>query len=395
MKAKSAKKTICVITGSRAEFGLLRWLMSYIKADPDLELQILVTGSHLSVRHGETYKQIEEAGFSISKKVPMLLDRDDALSVAKSVGQGVIFISEALDEMQPDLVVVLGDRFEILAAAQSAMLLGFPVAHIHGGEITEGALDDSIRHCITKMASLHFVSTEAFRNRVIQLGERPETVYNVGAPGLDGIDQLKLLSRYELEQQLDFQLGDDYIVVTYHPETLGEINVASDFQQILSALESTRLRLVFTQSNADTGGQIINELIEDFVARHKQRSACFKTLGQLRYFSLIKHSKLVLGNSSSGLIEVPSLGCPTVNVGARQRGRLKGASVIDCAPQTQDICRAIERALDPEFRSLVSIERSPYGVPGASKKIFEVLKSVCIPRFSPKKFWDLKWENSK
>jgi UDP-N-acetylglucosamine 2-epimerase (non-hydrolysing)/GDP/UDP-N,N'-diacetylbacillosamine 2-epimerase (hydrolysing) len=383
-------RKIAVVTGSRAEYGLLYWLLKALQADPDIELQLIVTGMHLSPEFGLTFRQIEQDGFSIDAKVEMLLSSDTPVGVAKSIGLGVIGFADALARLQPDVLVVLGDRFEILAAAQAALALNIPLAHLHGGETTEGAIDEAIRHSISKMAHLHFVAAEDYRRRVIQLGEQPERVFTVGGLGLDNILKLPLLAREELEAALDFKLGPVNFLVTYHPVTLGQDSTEQAVSALLDALDTfPQARLIITKANADAGGRIVNRMLEEYAARQPQRIYLSTSLGQLKYLSAMRLVDVVIGNSSSGLIEAPALRKPTVNLGERQRGRLRAGSVIDCAETREAIAAAIRQALSPEFQHTAATCASPYGTGGAGGRIVEVLKSVSLDGILRKTFYDL------
>lgn len=366
-------RKICIVTGSRAEYGLLYWLMEEIRADPALQLQIVATGMHLSPEFGLTYKTIEADGFSIDAKVEMLLSSDTAVGIAKSMGLGLIGFAEALERLQPDILVVLGDRYEILAAVQSALVARIPVAHIAGGDTTEGAFDEAIRHSITKMAHLHFVTHEDAARRVRQLGENPDYIFNVGSPGLDNIARLKLLGRQELEASLDFGFKEKNLLVTFHPVTLEAQTAEAQFRALLAALDGLgpEVGIVFTQPNADTGGRAIIRLTNDFVATHPNARA-YVSLGQLRYLSAMSQVDAVVGNSSSGLYEAPSFGKPTVNIGDRQKGRLQAQSIINCAPLPDEIGKAITLALSVDCSGTVN----PYGDGNSSARIKERLKNV-------------------
>ncbi|KLU62644.1 GDP/UDP-N,N'-diacetylbacillosamine 2-epimerase (hydrolyzing) [Peptococcaceae bacterium CEB3] len=345
-------RKICVVTGSRAEYGLLYPLLREIQADPDLELLLLVTGTHLSPEFGLTYREIERDGFTIADKVEMLLSADTPTAIAKSVGLATIGLAESYARLQPDIVVILGDRYEILAAAQAALFARIPLAHLHGGERTEGAMDEAIRHAVTKMAHLHFVAAEPYRRRVIQLGEDPARVFNVGAVGSDNIRRQRLRSRESLERELEFPLGKVNFLVTYHPVTLGRTDSASAMGELLAALDHfPEAQIIFTKPNSDTDGRVIGRMMESYAARQPERAKVFVSLGQVRYFSAVSQCAVVIGNSSSGLTEVPALGRPAVNLGERQKGRLRPASVIDCAEREEDIVRAITEALSPEFQA--------------------------------------------
>lgn len=385
------KRKICVITGARADYGLLYWLMKEIEAAADLELQVIVTGMHLSPEFGLTWRGIEQDGFAISRRVEMLMSSDTPVGIAKSTGLGMIGFADAYADLQPDLAVILGDRFETFAAAAAALVARIPIAHLHGGETTEGAFDEAMRHSITKMAHLHFTSTEVYRRRVIQLGEDPRRVFNVGAPGLDNIARLNLLSREMLEESLGFHLGERNLLVTFHPTTLEQATAARQFEELLAALEGRRdTTLIFTKPNADTDGRIICAMIDDFVAARPQQCKAFTSLGQVRYLSALRLVDATIGNSSSGLIEAPSLGVGTINIGDRQKGRIKAESVIDCAPRREAIAAALDRLYSPEFRAILPGVQNPYGSAGASRKIVEVLSHYPLGGILKKRFHDVE-----
>jgi len=386
-----ARRRICVVTGSRAEYGLLYWLLETLRSDERVETQIVTTGMHLSPEFGLTERQIAAEGFQVAARVEMLLSSDTAVGVTKSLGLGVIGFADALERLKPEIVVVLGDRFEILAAAQAAMLARIPIAHIHGGESTEGAVDDAIRHAITKMAQLHFVAAEPYRRRVIQLGESPQRVYDVGAPGLDYIKRAKLLARGELELALGLPPGGAYFLVTYHSATLGERDPTQCMQQLLAALDGfTSHRIVFTAPNADPGGRAMGAMVADYVERHADRTRLFDSLGQLRYLSALAYADAVIGNSSSGLIEAPALKVPTVNIGPRQAGRLRAESVVDCGEDAAAITSAVRRVLEAGFRGRLKHAASPYGQGDAASKMAHILATVPLEDLQAKRFHDLE-----
>lgn len=382
-------RKICIVTGSRAEYGLLRELIRAVQQTDGLQLQLLATGMHLSPEFGLTYREIEDDGFHLDAKVEMLLSADTATGVAKSMGLGLIGLGEAFERLKPDLIVLLGDRFEIFAAAAAALVAGIPVAHLHGGETTEGAFDESLRHSITKMSHLHFVAAADYRQRVIQLGEQPDRVFEVGGLGIDAIMRLPLLDRPALEAALDFQLGPRNLLVTFHPVTLEPDESVQQTAELLAALDSLQdTHLIFTMPNADNGSRAMARMIDDFVLGHP-RARAYTSLGQLRYLSCLKQVDGVVGNSSSGLIEAPSMGKGTVNIGDRQRGRLKATSVIDCAPTRGDILAAVATLYDAGFQHQLSGIVNPYGQGGAAEKIVRVLQHHRLDGIQMKTFHDL------
>ena len=382
-------RRVCVVTGTRAEYGLLRWVMESVRARAGLELQVVATGMHLSPEFGLTYQELEKDGFTIDRKVEMLLSSDTPTGIGKSIGLGVIGMSEALAQLQPDVMLILGDRFEIFAAAAAAQIARVPVAHAHGGEATEGAIDEALRHSITKMSHLHFVAAAEYRRRVIQLGEQPDRVFLVGGLGIDNIKRLRLLDRDALEESLGFKLGVRNLLITFHPVTLENAASAQQMHELLAALEQLHdTHLIFTMPNADTEGRELIDMVRRFVAGHSNASA-FTSLGQIRYLSCMRHVDGVVGNSSSGLIEAPSLGRGTVNIGDRQRGRLKAASVIDCAPERASILDALRRLLTPDFQAMSRAVCNPYGDGGASDRIVETLATTSLEGILKKRFYDL------
>ncbi len=384
-----AVKHVCVVTGTRAEYGLLRWLMEDLRGASDFRLSIIATGTHLSPEFGYTIKEIESDGFVVDKKVEMLLSCDTASGIAKSVGIGVLGIADAVHDLKPDVVVLLGDRYELLSAAIACLIAGIPIAHIHGGEITEGAFDESIRHTITKMSYLHFVAAEPYRRRVIQLGEDPSRVFLVGGLGVDAITRCPLMTRGELENSLSFSLGNRNLLITFHPVTLDEIpsdEQLSALLAVLSSLDDTRL--LFTLPNADTNNARLTQLIKDFCSNHSNAIA-FSSLGQRRYFSCMKHFDGVVGNSSSGLLEAPSFRTGTVNIGARQAGRLRAASVIDCDATFDSIASALSTLFCDEFQKSLSSVINPYGEGGASGEIVRILRNLDTTVGVKKVFFDL------
>ncbi len=381
-------RKICIVTGSRAEYGLLYWLMKEVRVDVDLQLQVIVTGAHLSPEFGLTFQQIEADGFTIDAKVEMLLSSDSGVGIAKSMGIGVIGFTDALDRLKPDIMVVLGDRFEMLAAAQVALVLRIPIAHIHGGEITEGAFDEGIRHAISKMAQWHFVAAEPYRKRVIQLGETPDRVFNFGAPGLDHFQCLEWMDRPSLEKSLALKLAPPVFLVTYHPATLGQQKPIEAMNELLAALdEFPRATVVFTYPNADTGGRALIERLNQWIATNKHRAAASSSLGQQRYLSLMRESDVIIGNSSSALTEAPVLKKAAVNIGDRQEGRLKATSVLDAEERTDSIIDGIKRALSEDFRASLPATQSLYGSGDVSRRVKNTLKVVAIA--TQKSFFDI------
>lgn len=392
----SKKIKIAVVTGTRAEYGLLYWLMHEIRADSDLELQLIVTGMHLSPEFGLTYQLIEADGFAICAKVEMLLSSDSSIGIAKSLALGTLGFVEAFERLRPDILIVLGDRFEVFAAAQTALVLKIPIAHIHGGELSEGAIDDAIRHAITKMAHLHFVAAEPYRKRVIQLGESPDRVFNVGTPGLERVIRAQLLSAEEWQKKVGFNLGDLNFLITLMPSTLETDLDCATIDALLNALDKfPRATLIFTKANADEGGRVINKKIDNYVANHRLHAEAFVTLGDLNYLSLLQFVDVVIGNSSSGIIEVPYFQKPTVNIGNRQSNRLKAESIIDCGRGASDIVHAIQKALSPQFKKIVKNASLAYRPDDTGQKIKNILKTTPFDKILIKRFYDLKKDDFK
>lgn len=372
----SMKRKILVFTGTRAEYGILYWLLRDLSDDPEVDLGLLVSGSHLVSDYGYTIENIKRDGFRIDAEVDMLLSSGSSVGVAKSLGLSVVGYSDALDRLKPDLLIVLGDRYEALGVTQVAMLLKVPVAHIHGGEVTEGAYDDSIRHSISKMSHLHFVTNEVHRKRVIQLGEQPDTVFNVGALGLEHLKRTELLSLEELSRSIGFDLTNKFFLVTYHPVTLGNEEPESTFQSILAALsEFSDYKIVITYPNADEGGKKIIPIIEKFKEDRGDSVFVSKSLGQLNYLSAVQHCSCVVGNSSSGIIEVPSFKKGTVDVGCRQKGRIRSRSVVHSETDVESIKKAVSLVTSQKFFKEVSSFENPYGDGFTSRKIIDVIKS--------------------
>ncbi|WP_339799109.1 UDP-N-acetylglucosamine 2-epimerase [Paenibacillus sp. FSL R5-0744] len=383
------KRKICIVTGTRAEYGLLFRIMKEIQADNDLDLQLIATGMHLSPEFGLTYKQIEEDGFIINEKIEMLLSSDTPVAIAKSMGIATLGFAEAFQRLKPDILVLLGDRFEMLSAAQTALVMRIPVAHISGGELTEGAIDESIRHSLTKMSHVHFTANEEYTRRVIQLGEKPDRVFNVGDLGVENIRKMSFLSKQELQEFFGWNI-EKLFLVTFHSTTLEVETAEEQMDNLLSAFEFfPDYKIVFTKSNADTDGRRINELIDEYSASNPERVKSFFSLGQLRYLSTMKYCNLVIGNSSSGIIEAPALVKPTINIGDRQKGRLKASSIIDCAPRTMEIVNSIQLALSDEFQQLLTQIHLEYEGGPASELIKKQLSHIDLNSIIKKSFYDI------
>lgn len=368
-----SRRKICIVTGSRAEYGLLYWLMKEIQSEPEFELQIIATGMHLSPEFGLTYRALEEDGFKLNAKVEMLLSSDTPVGIAKSMGLGVIGFADALDRLCPDLIVLPGDRFEILAAAQAALVAKIPVAHLGGGDTTQGAFDEAIRHSITKMSHLHFVTNEEAQKRVRQLGENPHLVFNVGSLGIDAINKLRLHNRDELQQALNFQFKSKNLLITFHPATLERGSSTEQFGALLQALArlGDAIGLIFTKPNADNEGRALIEMVDHFVSSRAHAKG-YTSLGQQCYLSALAQVDAVVGNSSSGLYEAPSFKKPTVNIGTRQEGRLQAASVLNCPADSEAIYHTIRKAFDLDCAKV----SNPYGDGRAAEKISRVLKDL-------------------
>jgi len=382
-------RKICVVTGSRAEYGILRGLMKAIQNDPDLTLQIIATNQHLSKLQGDTYQEIERDGFTIDYKVYMADDNapDNANSTANSISRGVSGFADAFDALQPDLLLIIGDRYEMLAVASTALIYKIPIAHLHGGEITEGAFDDAIRHAITKMSHLHFTSTEAYRQRVIQLGEQPDRVFNVGALGVENVMKTDFMSKEEIEQSLNFQLTDKCLLCTYHPVTLSNMSSEAQVMNLLKALDDYQdYHIIFTYSNSDTNSQIIIKRIQEYVDQNPGRCMFIPSLGQRRYFSVLKYVKAVLGNSSSGIIEVPSFGIPTLDIGDRQKGRIAADSVIHCGYSKDEIKEGLKKVILYQSKTI----DNPYFKEGTCDAILKVIKTYPLDTIIQKHFYDIR-----
>ena len=382
---------ISLITGTRAEYGLLKPLIRLLHLSQDFDLQLIVTGMHLSPEFGFTINEILNDGFPITNKIEVLLSSDTNVGISKSIGLGIISFSEIFENLRPDLIVILGDRFEIFSAACAAMAGCFPIAHIHGGELTEGCIDEAIRHSITKMSHYHFVSTEEYKKRVIQLGEQPSNVFNVGALGIENIQKTNFLDKEVLESEMNFKFAERNLLITFHPTTLEKEKCEIQMKNLLRSLnELKNTNLIFTYPNADSHGRKIIKLIKSFCEKNKNAKS-YVSLGQRKYFSCLKYIDAVVGNSSSGLIEVPFFGKGTINIGNRQQGRLKASSVIDCKPETHDILIAINRLYSKEFQNKLKDVISPYGEANTSNKIFELIKSFKTNNILKKNFYDIKF----
>ena len=385
------KRKICVVTGSRAEYGLLYWILKEVEADKNLKLQLIVTGMHLSSKFGLTYKEIEK-DFKIDKKIDMQLSSDTSICISRSMGIAQTSFSEAYNELKPNIILVLGDRYEIFSAASAAMIARIPIAHIHGGEATEGLIDEAIRHSITKMSHLHFTATEEYSKRVIQLGEDPSKVFNVGGLGIENIKRLKLLTKEEFEKSIHFKLNIKNILVTFHPVTLENKTSKKQFKEILSSInELEDTNIIFTKTNSDIDGRIINLIIDEYTSKNSDKSIAFASMGQLNFLSALQHIDFIIGNSSSGLLEAPSFKIGTINIGDRQKGRIKAKSVIDCLPDKKNIKRTIKKIYSNEFQKLLRNVKNPHGDGRASQKIVKVLKAVPLENLLKKVFFNIKF----
>ncbi len=387
----TAKRKICFVTGSRAEYGLIAPLMRLVQNDTELELLLIATNMHLSPEFGLTYREIEEDGFRINRKVEMLLSGDTPAATTKSMGIGMLGLADAYRDLSPDLIVILGDRYEMLGAAATALIYRIPVAHLCGGDVTHGAYDDAIRHAITKMSHLHFTTTEEYRRRVIQLGEIPQNVFNTGHIGIDNIRKMISLPQAELENSLGFKLGKQVLLITYHPVTLDEESPVSQIEHLLEALDTAapEAQLIFTMPNSDTNGSEISRRINRYAQEHPQRAFVFTSLGARRYLSLIPYVNAVVGNSSSGILEVPSFHIPTVNIGSRQEGRLASQSVIHCDTTPRGITEALRKALSADFRTSIKEHSNPYEQKDTALRIYEILRNHPLEGLTRKEFYDV------
>ena len=385
-------KTVCVITATRAEYGLLKNIIKLIEKDEELKLVLVATGTHLSKDFGYTVTEIREDKLPISAEIDILVEEEGGISASKTMAKAFYKFSDFFKNCKPDMLVVLGDRYELLPICACAMNEQIPISHISGGEITEGVIDDTIRHCVTKMSYLHFVSCEAYRKRVIQLGEEPSRVFNFGDVGVENICNMKLMSKSELEQEIGFCLDNPYGVVTFHPVTLEKASALKQLEELLNALKATEdMNFIITKSNADTKGKEINDRIDEFVEENKNCKSYY-SLGLLRYLSAVQYSEFVIGNSSSGIVEVPAFGIPTINIGDRQKGRLQANSILNCEPEKEDIIRQIKMARREEFKNNIKIDQNPYKGKDTSKLIVETIKRfLYIEKIELKKqFYDVE-----
>lgn len=393
MSRQVLAQKICVVTGTRAEYGLLEPLIRLIHEDPGITLQLVVTGSHLEDRFGHTVGEIEDDGYPIARRVPLHLSGNSTIETASATGRSVGLLAEAFAELTPDIIVLLGDRYEIFGAAAAAMILRIPIAHIHGGEATEGLIDEAIRHSVSKMAQIHFAAAEEYRNRIIQLGECPERVFNVGALFLDRLQKNDIMSRQQLGEAISFPVGQKFFLLTWHPETLKDEDPALAVNAMMTALDDfPDHRILITGVNADPGHDDVHKAFSTHQERHPERIFMHPSLGQRRYFAALVYCAAVIGNSSSGILEAPAFGVPTINIGDRQRKRVRAASVIDCAGDAVSIARAIKKALDPGFKETASRAAYPFGEPGAAERILHVLKQTDLKDILVKSFYDLPVE---
>tara|TARA_B100001029_G_C15050289_1_gene450215 strand:- start:174 stop:1334 length:1161 start_codon:yes stop_codon:yes gene_type:complete len=385
------KKKVFIITGSRSEYGLLKNLIIEIKKIKKFQTKLIATGMHYSKKHGSTFKEITNDGFKINYKINLNLKGDSNTEVTKSIGTGIKLFTKIFSSDKPDLIIILGDRHEILPPAIVSLILRIPVAHISGGEITEGAIDNSIRHCLTKLSHFHFVASAKYKRRVIQMGELPKNIFVTGGLGVDAIKNTNFLNKRQLEKKLNFKFREENTVVTFHPVTLENNSSKKQFKQILLALnEFKKMGIIFTMPNNDPGYSPIFNMIKSFVKKNKN-SKYYVNLGHLKYFSCLKYSKYVLGNSSSAIHEVPSFKIPSINVGNRQKGRIKSSSTINCKPEKKSIMKAFKKA-DLLYKSnkLTNV-KNPYGIPGSSKKISKILKNLKLNNVIQKKFFDINF----
>lgn len=385
-------KKICVVTATRAEYGLLRNVIARIDADMELELCLLVTGTHLAEKYGSTIEEIVADGFPITKEIPILSGETGEEGIIKAMTNALHAFGETFRELRPDMLIVLGDRYELLPICEAAMIYKIPISHISGGEITEGAMDDSVRHCITKMSHLHFPGCESYRKRIIQMGEQPDCVFNYGDVGIENILKMHYMEKAELETSIDFKLDKPYACVTFHPATLEKTSPKMQIKELLCAIEKfPEMKFIFTGANADAGGDIINQMVKEFVEKHHNCKA-YASLGIRRYLSLLKTSEMIIGNSSSGIVEAPCFGIPTINIGDRQKGRLQADSIINCIPRRDDIIKAINLGLTKQFKDIAAKANNPYGAGNTSEGIIKEIKNYLLKETQlSKTFYDIDY----
>ncbi len=390
-------RKICVFSGTRAEYGLLSSLIKRIHQDTSLDLSLLVSGTHLSPEFGYTYQEIEADGFHIDEKIEILVSSDSPSGVCKSMGLGLIQFTDAIERLDPDIIILLGDRYETFCLAAAALVNNIPVAHIHGGESSYGAIDESFRHAITKMSHLHFTSSQIYRDRVIQLGEHPDKVFNVGALGVENIKSIPFLSEKDLNTLTGFDTPRPFFLITFHPETVKKSSVKIDFQDILNALTNKNFleyNLIFTKANADSHGRKINQMIDAFVEKNCDRAVVFSSMGQKNYLSAMRYAKLVIGNSSSGILEAPSFKVPVVNIGQRQDGRLRADNVIDCSCDETQIISAMNTGLSDPFVLKIQTMKNPFEKNNTAMQILTVIKNIELNKLCSKQFYDLSSHGS-
>ncbi len=387
-------KKVCVVTATRAEYGLLRRIIKKIWEDAELELILVVTGTHLSEKFGYTIQEIENDGFPIAEKIDILENDMDSEGICRTMGNAQIHFANMFQRRKPDLLLVEGDRYELFPICSSAMVCGIPIAHISGGEITEGAIDDVVRHCITKMSYLHFPACETYRKRIIQLGEAPERVFNFGDVGVENVRKMKFMEKEELEKSLGISLQKPFASVTFHPVTLEKNSAKKQVEELLKALEQFEMmNFIVTMANADAEGEVINQIFRE-KEKEQKNIFCYSSLGIVRYLSLLKYAEFVIGNSSSGIVEAPCFGIPTVNIGDRQKGRLQASSIIDCVPEAEEIKKSIEKALSPQFKEIARKTHNPYGDGNTSEEIISTIKKFLYRENInlKKKFYDIEGE---
>lgn len=383
-------RKICIATGTRADWGLLSPIAKALQQREDVKLQIVATNMHLSPKFGNTYKEILADGFKINCHVPMMDNPDSPADTVRSMSMAMHGFADAFEELKPDLLIILGDRYEMLAVVSAALIFRIPVAHIAGGAITEGAFDDSIRHSITKMSHIHLTETDEYRNRVIQLGEDPEYVFNVGSIGIHNILNMPLLSAEEVSKQIGMNVDRNTLIVTFHPATLDSENPIEQCQNMLRAINThSECNTIFTYPNNDSHGREIINLIEEYVGRNRGNAVVFPSLGALRYLSVLKYAGAAVGNSSSGIIEVPSMGIPTLDIGVRQRGRMAAASVRHCGVSLEDIKAGLDEILTPEFREMAKNCQNPYQQPDILERIVKIVCETPLDNITVKHFHDI------